>query len=355
MSGTSLDGVDAAAILTDGQNIFDFGATEYHRYSKQEQEILRSALGCWQGDSSVAEAEQIVTQAHIKILNRFSCDAVAGVHGQTLAHDPSKRRTHQTVDAGRIARETNRTVVWDFRTADMEASGQGAPLAPFYHHALARHLKLNAPIVFLNLGGVGNLTWADPSAPVPERSSALLAFDTGPANGPINDLTYSRTKKPYDQDGLLAAAGQVKHKVVTDFLKHSYFLDPPPKSLDRNEFTALLDAVGALSTKDAAATLTACAAESVALAIQRMRKRSELVAVCGGGRRNPVLMKMLANRLPQKIVAVEELGLNGDMLEAQAFGFLSARVLRGLPTSSPTTTGCVRPTCGGQISVPARL
>jgi anhydro-N-acetylmuramic acid kinase len=242
--------------------------------------------------------------------------------------------------------------VWDFRTSDVTIGGQGAPLAPFYHFALARRIGATEPLAFLNLGGVGNLTWIDPTAPGPENPGALLAFDTGPANAPINDLMRDRLGKDQDEGGRLAAKGTVDEEFVASVLKDPWFDHPPPKSLDRNDFHGLIDRLGMLSDADAAATLTAIAAASVAAAQIHFPAPVTRILVTGGGRHNPTLMAELRRRIPCPILAVEDVGLDGDMLEAQAFAFLAVRVLRKMATSGPDTTGAPALVGGGQISRP---
>ena len=209
MSGTSLDGVDAAMIKTDGHAVFAFGPSAYRPYSPEEQDTLRAALGQWPGDAEVEAAAEVVETAHAEVLARFSGAELLGFHGQTLAHDPKGRGTHQCGNGALLAQLLGLPTVWDFRSSDVTIGGQGAPLAPFYHFALARHIGAREPLAFLNLGGVGNITWIDPTAPGPENPGALLAFDTGPANAPINDLMRDRLGLSHDERGALAATGEV--------------------------------------------------------------------------------------------------------------------------------------------------
>jgi anhydro-N-acetylmuramic acid kinase len=309
-------------------------------------------LGQWPGDPAVSAAAEVVETAHAELLSRFSGVEVVGFHGQTLAHDPRGRGTHQAGNGNLLAQVLNLPVVWDFRTSDVTLGGQGAPLAPFYHFALAKHLGATTPLAFLNLGGVGNLTWVDPSQPAPEVPGALLAFDTGPANAPMNDLIRARLGLAQDEGGRLAAKGRVRREVIESFLTHPYFYRIPPKSLDRNDFAALLEAVKPLSTEAALATLTAAAASAVAKGAEHFPAPVSRLLVTGGGRHNATLMKHLSRKFACPVEPVEAAGLNGDMLEAQAFAFLAVRVMRGLPTSCPGTTGVPAAVGGGQISRP---
>ncbi|KAJ56605.1 anhydro-N-acetylmuramic acid kinase [Actibacterium mucosum KCTC 23349] len=351
MSGTSLDGVDAAMLLSDGTRILEFGDSAYRAYSAAEGAALRAGLGLWPGDDGVAGAGAVIDAAHADLAAQFSPDLI-GFHGQTLAHDPGGRGTHQVGDGALLAHSLGRPVVWDFRSNDVQMGGQGAPLAPFYHFACAQWMGATAPIAFLNLGGVGNLTWVDPTKPAPEADGALLAFDTGPANAPINDLVQARLGADMDRNGALAAAGKVAHSALELFLMDPYFGRIPPKSLDRDAFSEMMALVRELDDADAAATLTAMAAAAVMQGISHCPVPPTRLLVTGGGRHNKVMMAMIAAGLDCPVDPVEAAGLDGDMLEAQAFAFLAIRVLRGLPTSAPGTTGVMAAVGGGQISRP---
>ena len=243
-------------------------------------------------------------------------------------------------------------VVWDFRSDDVKMGGEGAPLAPFFHFACARWAGLTAPVAFLNLGGVGNLTWVDPAAPAPESPGALLAFDTGPANAPINDLVQARLGLAMDEGGALARKGRVETGALELFLAEPYFSRMPPKSLDRNDFSEMVGLVSELGDADAVATLTAMAAAAVAQGMEHCPRAPDRVLVTGGGRNNPVLMEMLRVSLDCPVEPVETIGLDGDMLEAQAFACLAVRVARGMPTSGPSTTGVPALVGGGIVSRP---
>ena len=348
MSGTSLDGVDAAMLRSDGLEILEFGPHAYRPYTAAEQTTIRAAFGQWPGDPDVAAAAEVVETAHAELMERFSGVDLIGFHGQTLAHDPANRRSHQAGNGALLAEALGKPVVWDFRSSDIELGGQGAPLVPFFHHACARWIKASAPLAILNLGGVGNLTWIDPG----QSEQALLAFDTGPANAPINDMMQIRLQKPCDEGGALAATGVPDQSLVQSFLHQPYFHKIPPKSLDRDAFTKFLRKTHRLSNADAAATLTAIAAACVAKGAEHFPSPITRLLVTGGGRLNATLMRELSTRMPCKVDPIESAGLNGDMLEAQAFAYLAARVLYGLPTSAPGTTGVPTTVGGGQISRP---
>ncbi|MEL7164418.1 MAG: anhydro-N-acetylmuramic acid kinase [Pseudomonadota bacterium] len=354
MSGTSLDGVDAAVIETDGVTLHGFGRSGYREYSAQERNTLLSALGHWTG-SALDPAARIVMRVHEDLLRDFQEVELIGFHGQTVAHAPRLQGTLQLGDGAALARALGRPVVWDFRSTDVELGGEGAPLAPFYHFACAKWMGAEAPLAFLNLGGVGNITWVDPTHAKPEEPGALLAFDTGPANAPINDMVQERLGLAFDEGGRIAASGTVEQGALELFLAEPYFAKMPPKSLDRNDFSEMVALVRELSDGDAAATLTAMSAAGVAQAMEHCPRAPERVLVTGGGRHNPVLMQMLAVSLDCTVEPVETVGLDGDMLEAQAFAYLAVRVARGLPTSCPGTTGVRAAVAGGILSVPKSL
>ena len=350
MSGTSLDGVDAAMVRTDGHSITEFGQTEYRAYTRAEQDVIRAALGLWPGDAGVEAAAEVVETAHAEVLSRFSGADIVGFHGQTLAHDPAGRGTHQAGSGAVLAEILRLPIVWDFRTADVRLGGQGAPLAPFFHFACAKHIGAKAPLAILNMGGVGNVSWIDPSRDRPDAPGALLAFDTGPANAPLNDLMHRRLGKAQDDAGALGAEGTPDFEIIEAFLRHPYFYKIPPKSLDRNDFKDLLRKVDVLNDADAAATLTMAATQAVARGADHFPAAVSQWLVTGGGRHNATMMAMLQRALGSPVAAIETAELNGDMLEAQAFAYLAVRVMRGLPTSCPSTTGVAGAVGGGQIS-----
>ncbi|AUQ74840.1 anhydro-N-acetylmuramic acid kinase [Phaeobacter piscinae] len=360
MSGTSLDGVDAAIVETDGVAIHGFGASAYRAYEPVERAQLAAALGHWQGPQ-VEAAGEIVTRAHVDLLAQVLSDQadtdqravdVIGFHGQTLAHAPRTQGTLQVGDGAALAAELTTPVVWDFRSDDVRLGGEGAPLAPFFHFACAKYLKRDKPLCFLNLGGVGNLTYVDPRFDTAEDPGALLAFDTGPANAPINDLVQARCGQMMDEGGAIARGGVVETGALELFLAEPYFARMPPKSLDRNDFAEMIDLVSELTDRDATATLTGICAAAVAQGMEHCPEPPEVVLITGGGRHNPVLMEMLRVSLDCPVAPIESVGLDGDMLEAQAFAHLAVRVARGLPTSCPGTTGVRACVGGGVVSVP---
>lgn len=360
MSGTSLDGVDIALIETDGERIAGFGPTGYRTYTEDERALLRAALA--EGASLTArdqrpgvlrEAEAFVTRAHAETVETFlgkegidpAGIAVVGFHGQTVLHKPDKRLTVQIGDGAALARRLNLPVVYDFRAADVAAGGQGAPLVPVFHQALARGLERPHPMGVLNVGGVANVTWVDGGDPV--------ACDTGPGNALIDDFMRARTGAPLDRDGDQAAKGRVHEEVIARVLADPFFALPCPKSLDRNAFAYANLELPDLSVADGAATLSALTAAAVARVVAHMPSPPRAWIVAGGGAHNPTLMRMLAARLaPATVETAGAAGWSADALEAQAFGYLAVRTLNSLPLTFPRTTGVPGPMPGGVVAHP---
>jgi anhydro-N-acetylmuramic acid kinase len=342
MSGTSLDGIDVAQVATDGRRRVAAGPALTVPYPEAFRERLRGVLG---GGGDVAGVEAELTRLHAEAVAQFRSrypDAgfdLIGFHGHTILHRPEKRRTWQIGDGALLAQLTRCDVVADFRSADVAAGGEGAPLAPLYHAALAADLM--KPLAILNLGGVGNVTW------IGAREDEILAFDTGPGNAPIDDWVKRHTGRAADFDGALARAGRVSDAHVARFLEAPYFERKPPKSLDRDDFRGFVPED--LDLADGAATLTEMTAASVAAATRHFPAPTREWLVCGGGRHNPAIMQALARRLGAPVRPVEAVGWDGDALEAQAFAYLAVRSVRGLPLSLPSTTGAPRPVCGGRL------
>jgi anhydro-N-acetylmuramic acid kinase len=346
MSGTSLDGVDAAWLETDGERVGAFGPTLTLPYDDRLRADLRRILDhapqLDPDDRRLKSATARLTEYHVRAVAALRREAdLIGFHGQTILHQPDRRRTWQIGDAVELAWRTGLPVAHDFRSADVAAGGQGAPLAPVFHAALARDLP--KPLAVLNIGGVANVTWIG-------ADGDLVAFDTGPGNGPLDDWAARYTGSRFDRDGALARAGRVDGRVLDRLLAHPYFARPAPKSLDRLDFAASLAAsgIGALSPADGAATLVAFIAGAVAAA--RLPAPPLRWLVCGGGRHNPAIMDALRATVVGAVEPVEALGWDGDALEAQCFGFLAARTQAGLPISFPGTTGIPAPLPGGRLS-----
>jgi anhydro-N-acetylmuramic acid kinase len=355
MSGTSMDGIDVALIETDGEDTVVRGPSHTMPYDDAHRARLANAIedaraltdrdarpGC------LEEAERWVGEYHGLAFSWFlaehglkSADVdVIGFHGQTVLHAPERRLTVQLGDGAALARYSGIDVVWDLRAADVAAGGQGAPLAPVYHRAMAARLP-SRPVSVVNIGGVGNVTWIG-------CDGTLIAFDTGPGNALIDDWMLRHTGKAVDADGATAAGGKVDEAAMNALLMSPYFGQVPPKSLDRNAFA--IDPVLRLSLADGAATLTAFTAASLARAREHFPEQPHLWVICGGGRRNRTLMTMLAGHADGAVVPAEAVGFDGDTVEAEAWAYMAVRSLKGLPITFPGTTGVAAPTCGGVLT-----
>ena len=363
MTGTALDGfVDAALIKTDGVEIFELGEFILHPYNDNDREILSQAVQIalkwnFNGEAPVIfeDAKRIITKIYSKAVfalldkAKMKPDEIAyiGGHGLTLVHRPpldgKKGQTLQILDGQELAKITNIKTVYDFRTNDMEHGGQGAPLAPIYHAALLRYANLKPPCAILNLGGVANITyWGG--------NDDVIAFDCGPANGPLNELIEKNGLGTYDKDGLIAAKGKVSEDTISKIISNAWFNAPYPKSLDRYDFDANL--VSHLSIEDGAATLCALIGECVDKALSLLPKRPKTLVLAGGGRKNPIIINQIESRAQIVTIDADEIGLRGDAVEAECFGYLAKRAAENLPISFPNTTGVKSPISGATIGNP---
>lgn len=368
MSGTSLDGVDVALIETDGETVHvvkshnnflePLGPTGYRGYSDEEKALLRAATKDAEaivqpGDrpGRLPEAETFVTEAHAEAVERFLAENdlkpsdidVIGFHGQTVIHRPDHRISVQIGDGQALASRLGIPVVSDLRRADVEAGGQGAPLVPVFHKALAEASGFAGPVGILNIGGVANATLID-------SKGGVIAFDTGPGNALIDEWMQEREGKNLDDGGRTAARGRPDEPLLAWLLMHPFFFRKPPKSLDRNWFSHKL--AGQLSTEDGAATLTAFTARAVARALDHAPEIPTRWIVAGGGARNGELVRLLNYHLRSEITTADAIGWSSAYLEAQAFAYLAVRSQKGLPITFPATTGVREPISGGILALP---
>lgn len=357
MSGTSADGVDAALIETDGTTIQSLGPSCFIPYSKDLKKTILSFYGSCPGPH-VKALSVTLTEKHVEavsiLINKAQLLAkdidVIGFHGQTLFHRPARKKndkgeTFQVGEGDLLASLTKIPVIEQFRINDMAYGGQGAPLVPLYHQALVQ--DLSKPLLVINIGGVANVTW------VGEGEENLIAFDTGPGNGLIDDWVYENKYLPWDEAGKIAAKGKVNEALLKKWLMHPYFSQRPPKSLDRLTFRDCLNDVKLLSFEDGVATLTCFTAEALHKGFDHLPARPLFCLVAGGGAHNPTLLRMMEARCGIIIKNTSELGWDGDALEAQAFGFLAVRSLKNLPISLPGTTGVPYPLTGGRLCHPS--
>lgn len=353
MSGTSMDGIDAAIIKTDGVQVCEIGPGLIVPYDEAYRLQLKKHLG---KNLRNTELEREIARRHAKVVKKVLNKtghpvSLIGFHGQTVYHVPPE--TLQLGDGKLLAEITGIPVVSDFRTQDCFAGGQGAPLVPIYHQALCQSwlqkikdtddiLTIKEPIVVLNIGGVSNLTYM--------KGDDLIGFDTGPGNALIDDFMMRELEQPYDLGGKIASLGKPHMELLQKWLSDPYFTKPYPKSLDRDHFQyCLKEARGRYGGIDGLATLTAFTAFSVFHSLQQLPQMPKELIVCGGGRKNLTILHWLKFLLKEcPVINCDELGWDGDLLEAQAFAFLAVRSLRGLPLSFPGTTGVKEPCLGGQ-------
>ena len=349
ISGTSMDGIDVSIVETDGDMAVQPGAGGTYPYPEELRKRLLDLIAepARAQSEPLEDLDRAVTDAHIDAIRRFMKDAgidarevsLIGFHGQTVYHRPEIRFTRQLGIGARVAEEFGIDTVDRFRHADVASGGEGAPFVPLYHRALAG--RLAQPVMILNLGGVGNVTYID--------GDIVIAFDTGPASALLDDFVLRRRGLAFDEDGRLAASGVADRALVEEFMRNPYFDRPAPKSLDRQDFHARAKSVETLSDENGAATLAEFTIESVAAALRHVPRAPQRWLVTGGGRRNAHFMKRLRERLGVAVDPVEAVGWNGDFLEAQAFAYLAVRSTRGLPLSLPTTTGVPHPMPGGEL------
>lgn len=351
MSGTSLDGIDVALIKTDGEGFVECGPSMTYNFTPQQQRNLRQALKDALGVEMRAQrpgcltnVEEELTHWHVGALEKFFESTeydnrtidVIGFHGQTVLHNPERKLTVQ-LGLGQIIADTFLVpVVYDMRAADVAAGGQGAPLVPAYHRALAK----NPPVAFVNIGGVANVSYVG-------KDSELLAFDTGPGNALLNDWVHKHNGATFDDGGKIALQGNASQDILAQALSHHFFKQRPPKSLDRNSFADV--SVDGLSLEDGAATLTTFTVQSIAKAAEWFPTPVKNWIICGGGRHNAAIMQGLKSSL-QNVQSAEDVGLNGDSMEAEAWAYLAVRSLRGLPLTFPGTTGVASAMTGGVLA-----
>lgn len=350
ISGTSMDAIDLALVRTDGEGIVEPVAGEAYPYPPELKARLIASLV----KPEIAETEPLtalenaVTDAFGDAISRFLAEKniaqvdLVGLHGQTIWHRPEKRFTRQLGDGQRLANRLGIPVVNRFRQADVAAGGQGAPLVPLYHAALARGLE--RPLCVLNLGGVANITYLD--------GDGILACDTGPASALIDDRMRRHFGREFDENGDIARAGQIDMTALAALMRNPFFAAPPPKSLDRNDFHARAKIVDGLHPADQIATLTAFTIDATAKILLHLPRAPLRWLVTGGGRHNATFMRGFAGRFKVPVEPVEAVGWNGDLLEAECFGYLAARSRKGLPLSLPTTTGVPAPMPGGEYWMP---
>lgn len=361
MTGTVLDGnIDVALLRTDGKIIEEFGYYNLMPYDEELKELLIKTLNeaqIWnfkgpepeifsKTETMLTNSQTVAVQKCIKLsgIDKNEIGAV-GFHGQTVLHRaPSKSlkgETRQLGDGQAMANKLGIPVVHDFRSRDMREGGQGAPLCPIYHAALLKKIGATSNTAILNLGGIGNLSFSS-------QECGLIAFDTGPANAPLNDWIKQFNIGEMDLNGAIAAKGKVNESKLAEVLTDPYFEMSFPKSLDRFDFSHRI--AEGMAIEDGAATLTALAAAAVAKGVDLLPVRPTQLIVSGGGRKNSTMMREIAIRANIKVETADKYNWRGDAIEAECFAFLAARTLANLPISFPKTTGVAEPMIGGVIA-----
>lgn len=360
MSGTSMDGIDIAAVISDGEQIVRRGPSGFVPYEADFRQRIGAALTDAKAikaradrPGDLGELEREITRRHAGAVQAFLKEHplltpdIVGFHGQTVLHRPDEGYTVQLGDGAALATATGIPVVYDMRANDMAHGGQGAPLVPAYHAALARSLPSETsdfPVCFVNIGGISNVTY------VP-REGDPVAFDSGPGNTLIDQWVFAQGGVPYDADGMIAREGEVIGEIVGRYLGSAFFERPAPKSLDRNDFT--LDHTAGLELSDGARTLAAVTAAAILRSVEHFPEVPKLWVLCGGGRKNPhIVADMRLGVQSARVLLAEEVGFDGDAMEAEAWAYLAIRSLRQLPLTFPTTTGCREPVVGGVLIEP---
>ncbi|WP_064685456.1 anhydro-N-acetylmuramic acid kinase [Rhizobium bangladeshense] len=362
MSGTSMDGIDVALIRTDGRGFIERGPflgvpyeAEFRERLKRALDLARPLTDRCERPEELRDIELELTERHAiavtAFLERFglSADAidVLGFHGQTVLHRPDEGLTIQIGDGGDLARRTGISVVYDMRANDMLHGGQGAPLVPAYHAALAgKFQQAGQAVCFVNIGGISNLTFIG-------TDGRIVAFDSGPGNTLIDQWVEMQTGKTYDPGGEIGGRGKVVTALAERYLQSPFFRGNVRRSLDRGDFAPLHQ--GEASLEDGARTLAHVAAASIVKSAGFLPEIPSIYIVCGGGRLNATLMaefSIMAEGQGSRVLAAEEAGFDGDAMEAEAWAYLAVRSLDGLPLTFPGTTGVEAPVSGGVLATP---
>lgn len=362
MSGTSMDGIDIALLHTDGRDEIERGPALEVAYSSSFRKRLASALDDAKSISrradrpgNLADIEREITLLHAEAVARFmrenkiaSSDVqVIGFHGQTVLHRPLEGLTVQIGDGALLARETGIPVVYDMRANDMIHGGEGAPLVPVYHAALARNLPQgDFPVVFVNIGGISNLTSI-------EADGTLIAFDSGPGNTLIDQWVEGEAGIPFDQGGAIASEGHVIAALAKRYLDHPFFEGAKRRSLDRNDFRP--PEPGEAGLHDGARTLAHVTAAAILKSAGHLPQKPKRYVICGGGRLNRIIIDDLRNMAGDagaEVLIADNVGFNGGSMEAEAWAYLAVRSLKGLPLTFPGTTGVSVPVTGGILAEP---
>ena len=350
MSGTSMDGVDASIVRSDGNREYSIKLDKYFEYVDEvRQKLINIRAKVLIADDLKVHSDEIkslereITLVHANIANeiletsKIEIDLL-GFHGQTIFHDPKKKITKQLGDGNLLSQLTKKLVVYDFRQNDLKNGGQGAPLAPIYHKLLAKTFKeegkIKLPIIILNIGGIANITSIN-------ENYKMISMDIGPGNCLIDKWIRVNSDKNFDKNGAVARSGKINKFILEQTIDNFYYnKTSKKKSLDTNDFD--ISFAKGLSLEDGAATITELTADIISKKLV-----DKDIYVCGGGRKNQFLIDSIKSKVDNKVLQIDNLGIDGSYIESQAFAYLAIRSHLELPISFPETTGCKEPCTGG--------
>ena len=353
MSGTSMDGVDASIIKSDGEQFIEIIENIYLKYDNQlKLELKKVVDSCKTKEDfnkyskNIKEIEKKITMKHAeackKIMEKkqgLKIDVI-GFHGQTILHKPHKGYSIQIGDSNLLLNLTKVSIVSDFRNNDILNGGQGAPLTPLYHKLISLKIKSKFPIAFINIGGITNITYL-------ENKNKIESFDSGPGNFLIDAWVKSRSKLDYDDKGKLAQLGTINENILKDFLSKPYYKEKFPKSLDVKEFN--LNNIKKLTLEDGCSTLSMLTVKSICMAINSFKKKPGTIIFSGGGRKNKFIINSIKKILNKSVSLIDEFNFDGDFIESQAFAYLAIRSYLNKFITLPSTTGVKKPCKGGKI------
>lgn len=353
MSGTSLDGIDASIIRSDGEQSIDIIDDYYLKYDEKLRLKLKKTIDSCKSKSefeklskSISIIEKEITLLHVKACklimkrNKEIKPNLIGFHGQTIIHKPKKGYSIQIGDSRMLSKFTKTPVISNFRENDILNGGEGAPLAPIYHQLILLKTKSDLPSVVINIGGISNITYV-------KKKNDIISFDTGPGNYLINEWVKNKSQIEFDEGGKIATSGKVDKDILNKFLGDSYFKKKYPKSLDVKDFN--LNKVSQLSLEDGCATLSMFTVESICLAVKSLDTKPNKILFTGGGRKNKFIINSIRKKLNIPIFLIDEFNLDGDFIESQTFAYLAIRSYLKKFITFPNTTGVKQSSLGGKI------
>ena len=350
MSGTSADGIDISLIRTDGLNYFkplESISISFDSFLKKEILSFSREFQNKKNHFKLLEIEEMITEKYILAIEKIlaksklksSHISVLGLHGQTVFHDPKNRISLQLINSSKIAKYFNIKTISDFRENDISKGGEGAPLVPVFHKLLMKYLKVSLPSIFVNIGGVSNITFLS-------KKNDLIAFDSGPGMCLLDDYVERNSNRKFDKDGKYSSQGSINNKILKKVMRNKYFKKEYPKSIDRNYFT-LIDFKN-LDFYDACATISMFTVKAIISGIDKINKNYESIYIMGGGSKNLFILQELSKIIQKDVKSINTRGLKDLYIESQAFAYLAVRSILNFPISYPKTTGVKRPTTGGK-------